>query len=70
HFMRKEITMTLNENKFTLIEGKSDKCNQIIELDMDACKEISGGFLGALCLGMALAGSAIIGAGVGMTVSG
>ncbi|KEM48038.1 putative membrane protein [Escherichia coli 6-319-05_S4_C3] len=37
---------------------------------MDACKEISGGFLGALCLGMALAGAAIIGAGVGMTVSG
>lgn len=62
--------MTLNENEFVLTEGKHNKYNQINELDMEACKEISGGFLGALCLGMALAGSAIIGTGVGMTVSG
>ncbi|MBX9477039.1 hypothetical protein ACVSUJ_20315 [Yersinia enterocolitica] len=56
------------------IQGKesyvSDKGNQLVELDMEACKEISGGFLGALCLGMAMAGGAIIGAGVGMTISG
>ncbi|MGT3282279.1 hypothetical protein [Yersinia enterocolitica] len=56
------------------IQGKesyvSDKGNQLVELDMEACKEISGGFLGALCLGMAMAGGAIIGTGVGMTISG
>lgn len=62
--------MTLNENEFALTESKSEKCNQITELDMEACKEISGGFLGALCLGMAMAGMATIGAGIGMTVSG
>lgn len=56
------------------IQGKesyvSDKGNQLVELDMEACKEISGGFLGALCLGMAMMGGAIIGTGVGMTISG
>ncbi|HDL7647732.1 TPA: hypothetical protein PXO92_004458 [Yersinia enterocolitica] len=56
------------------IQGKeiyvSDKGNQLVELDMEACKEISGGFLGALCLGMVMAGGAIIGTGLGMTISG
>ncbi|EHS0425073.1 hypothetical protein KUT25_004925 [Escherichia coli] len=62
--------MTLNENEFFLTEDKTCKCNNINELDIEVCKEISGGFLGALCLGMAIAGSAVIGTGVGMTVSG